>query len=169
VGRVFPGEGPRLQIFESVLDGLLSHHLTEGHTWVVYSGEHLPKSFLGVFEQWACADDVVACLKRGGQGVRGVFARTLEEGRRFVLVLPYASLEVLPCGSMVSAHLGEPGHKGARNGFKPLSGFSLDESGGVSVPTKGIESAVLLEDLLLGVLQEVQVIVPLLKGEGLDF
>jgi len=64
---VFPGEGPRLQIFESVLDGLLPHHLTEGHTWVVHSGEHLPKSFPGVFEQWARVDDVVACLKRGGR------------------------------------------------------------------------------------------------------
>ena len=42
---MFPGEGPRLQIFKSVLDGLLPHHLTEGHTWVVHSGEHLPKSF----------------------------------------------------------------------------------------------------------------------------
>jgi len=64
---VFLGEGPHLQIFKSVLDGLLPHHLTEGHTRVVYSGEHLPKSFPGVFEEWACADDVIARLECGGR------------------------------------------------------------------------------------------------------
>jgi len=153
VGRVFPGEGPRSQIFESVLDALLPHHLTEGHTRVVYSGEHLPKSFPGVFEEWACADDVITRLECGGERVGGVLARTLEEGRRLVLVLPYASFEVLPCGSMVSAHLSELGHEGALYGFKPLSGFPLDESGGVSVSAEWIETTVFLEDFLVVVLQ----------------
>jgi len=129
---------------------------------------HPPKLFPGVFEERASVDDVIACLKRGGEGVGGVFARTLEERRRLVLVLPYTSLEVLPCGSMVSAHLGEPGHMGACYGLKPLSGFLLDKSGGVTVPTEGIETAFFLEDLLVGVLQVIQVGVPLLQGEGLN-
>ena len=91
-----------------------------------------------------------------------MLARTLEEGRRLVLVLPYASFEVLPCGSMVSAHLGELGHMGACYGFKPLSGFSLDESGRVSVSTEGIESTFLPEDFLVGVFQVIQVSMPFL-------
>ena len=150
---MFLGEGPCLQIFESVLNVLLPHHLTEGHTRVVYSGEHLPKLFPGVFEERACTDDVITHLECGGEGVGGVLARTLEERHQLVLVLPYTSFEVLPCGSMVSAHLGELGHEGALYGFKPLSGFPLDEGGGVSVSAEGIETAVVSEDFLVAVLQ----------------
>ena len=54
-----------------MLNGLLPHQLSKRHARVVDPGENLPKFIPGVFEDRACADDVVAGLKGGGVVVGG--------------------------------------------------------------------------------------------------
>ena len=172
VGRVFPAEGPRLQVFESVFYGLLPHHLSDRHSWLVYSREHSPQSFPCVFEDWAGADDMFACLEGRGVVVGREAAGALVELLGLVLVLPYCESEVLPCGGVVSAHLGELGHEGAGDGLEPLIGFGLPESGKSALVGEGPETALgyssfgFSEDSFLLVFQVVEVCVPFFEGKG---
>ena len=70
---------------------------------------------------------MIVCLEGGWVIVGWVFARALVEGSWFVLVLPYTTVEVLSCWSVVSAHLGELGHKGALYGSEPPSRMKVDD------------------------------------------
>jgi len=117
---------------------------------------------------------VVTCLQGGWETFLGTLglAGTLEEGVGFVLVFPNRLLEVLSCGGVVSAHLGEGGHDASFDRLEPLGGSESQEGGCLPVSGKGKEAALGSEDLLVLVFKVIQEFVPFFEclcfhfGEG---
>ena len=119
VRRMLAGERTGLEVFEGVFDGFGTYETSKRPSWAVnpvnVEGELLPC----FFKQGTGADDMVMCLQRGWV-VGCVTARAVEEGGRFVLVLPNTAFEVLSCGTMISAHLSEVGHEASLDRLEPL-------------------------------------------------
>ena len=125
VRHVFAGEWTCFEVFDCVFNHrkvevlFATNEVSECASWVVDPRPYSSQPVSGVFEEGACADDVVTGLEGGGV-VGGVAARAEEERQGFVFVFPDGLFEVFTCWCMVSAHLGELGEKFAIDVFEPF-------------------------------------------------
>ena len=92
-----------------MLDCLFLDKAGKGPLGSVNGGARHSQPVTGFIEQRAYSDDVVTCLQGRREAFLWTFdvTRAVEEGGRFVAVLPNQLLEVLSCGGVVSAHLSE--------------------------------------------------------------